>query len=343
MPLPFYASVTDLSGLARSYRPSKDVFSAEIERLDGVWLFGPHPLSLAFHRIARQRGVPVVLGVRQDFTQYIGNRLPGRSWVWVLPAVWALERAFRRAAKRTPTVAVGNDLARRYSGRRREALEITVSLVRSSDVVSSDEALAKVWDGDVRLLTVSRLDPEKNPLLLADVLAGLSREERGWRLAVVGDGPLAQALEARCRDLGVSDAVELLGHVPNGPLLWEEYRRSHAFLHVSHTEGLPQVLREAQAAGLPVVATDVGGVGAALHGGESGLLVPPDDAQAAVDALRRLKVDGALRQRLIERGREQALAESLEVQIARILSFLQSAVAAGRRGRRDSAPVAPAG
>src|SRR5207302_57746 len=88
------------------------------------------------------------------------------------------------------------------------------------------------------------------------ILARLRERDGRWRLAVAGIGPQRAALEHRLRELGLLDAVELLGYVPNGPALWEQYRRSHALLNVSRTEGLPQVFLEAQAAGMPARATE---------------------------------------------------------------------------------------
>ena len=80
-------------------------------------------------------------------------------------------------------------------------------------------------------------------------------------------------MEERLRELGVADHADLLGYVPIDGGLLDLYRSSHAFLHVSWTEGLPQTLFEAFASGLPVVATAVGGVPAAV--GDAALLVEP--------------------------------------------------------------------
>jgi len=126
----------------------------------------------------------------------------------------------------------------------------------------------------------------------------------------------------------VSDAMDLLGYIPNGPRLTAEYRRSHAFMHVSLTEGLPQVIFEAQAAGLPIVATDVGGVADALAGGDAGLLIPPVDAPAAVAALELLRDDERLRGHLIERGLELATRDTMDAQLDRIFEFFESHIGA---------------
>lgn len=311
VPLPHYPNVRDLPAVARAFRSSVAAFSAELPRLDAVWLFGPHPLALAFARAARRASVPVALGVRQEFPAYVRSRAR-----WAVPGAEALELAWRRLARKAPAVVVGDALARAYAGGA-PVLSTGFSLIRGDEVAAGAEAHGRAWDGELRLLSVSRLSPEKNPVLLADVLARL--DER-WSLEVVGEGPLRAALEARARELGVSGRLTLAGYVPNGPALHARYRRAHAFLHVSLTEGVPQVLFEAQASGLPVVATDVGGVRAAVEG--SALLVPPRDVAAAAAAVERLRLEPAERDRLVDASLENARRETLEAQLDRVAAFL---------------------
>jgi glycosyltransferase involved in cell wall biosynthesis len=114
-----------------------------------------------------------------------------------------------------------------------------------------------------------------------------------------------------------------------GPALLERYRTSHALLHVSWTEGVPQVLYEAFASGLPVVATAVGGVAEAA--GPAALLVGPGDAAAAAGALERIAAEPALRARLIEHGLAVARAHTLEAEVARTAAFLTAELASSRR------------
>lgn len=311
VPLPHYPNVRNLRGVAGALRGSLTTFRRELQELDVVWLFGPHPVSLAFARSARRAGVPIVLGVRQDFPEYIRSRA-----AWAVPGAHALERAWRHLAQRAPAIVVGDDLAAKYAGGA-PVLSTAFSLIHSHQIANADIAHARVWEGAIRILTVGRLSPEKNPLLLADVVAQL--DER-FTLEVVGEGPLADALAARAAALGVAHRLTLAGYVANGPELWMRYRRAHAFLHVSFTEGVPQVLFEAQAAGLPIVATDVGGVRAAVK--DSALLVPPDDAAAAAAALRRLAEDPAERMGLIDASLDNARRETLEVQLGRVADFL---------------------
>jgi glycosyltransferase involved in cell wall biosynthesis len=167
----------------------------------------------------------------------------------------------------------------------------------------------------VRLLSVGRLDPEKNPLLLPAIVTKLksAAPQRQWRLTIVGDGPMAERVEQEIARLGVGGEVELAGYVAFGPKLESYYTGSDILLHVSHTEGLPQVLIEAMAAGLPMVATDVGGVAAAVAGTGTPL-VPPDDAAAAAGALIELTSDDNRRQQLANAGLRRAADLTIEAQ-----------------------------
>lgn len=325
IPLPHYPRVTAVPRLLRVARRSCRVFARMLDDVDAVWIFGPHPLAVAFALIARRRGVPLALGVRQDYVAYIRNRLPSRWWTWALPAAWTLDRIFRHLARRAPTVALGSKIARAYR-RGAPVLETGFSLVPEHAVVPLDQALARAWGAEPRIVSVGRLAPEKNPMLLLDVLALARASGTPWRLTVAGDGPERAALEQAARDRGLAGAVEFLGEVPNGDELWRVYRTGDVFLHVSLTEGLPQVLFEAQAAGLPIVATAVGGVPAALGDGAAALLIPPGDARAAVRALELLRDDPARRQELIRAGHRAVSDETLERQLDRVASFLRAHV-----------------
>jgi glycosyltransferase involved in cell wall biosynthesis len=323
VPLPFYRSqahpVAAVQGMARSLR----CFWRTLDRVDTVWLLGPHLLAIAFALLAAVRGKKVFLGVRQDMPVYVRSRHPGKRWI--LAAGYALEHAFRLLARVFPVVVVGPQLAYNYRHARR-LLQISVSLVGETEIVDPADAAAKrKWNGEngeLRVLTVGRLETEKNPLLLADVLARLCKRDQRFRLLVCGEGPMAPDLARRLAELGVADHAELLGYVPIDGGLFDLYRSSHAFLHVSWTEGLPQTLFEAFAAGLPVVATAVGGVPAAV--GDAALLVEPGNADAPAGELLRLAEDPTLRGRLIESGVERVRGHTFESQSRRVLEFFGS-------------------
>jgi glycosyltransferase involved in cell wall biosynthesis len=320
--LPDYGSVRRLWAVARTTGRTTRSFWRGLAQVDVVWTFGPHPFGLLLVALASARGKRVVLGVRQDTLEYYRARLPSPRWKPVLGPIRVMDALNRFLARRLPATVVGDAAAERYARGRARVLTMRPSLVRAADVVEEPEH--RDWSGVIEVLTVGRIDAEKNPFLLVDAVAELERLRPGrYRLRWVGTGPLTESVRARAAQAGLGDRFELPGYVPFGPELLALYRRAHALVHVSLTEGVPQVLVEALASGTPVVATDVGGIGAALEDGRAGLLVPPADREAVVEAVLRLTDDAELRTRLVDRGLELARDWTLEAEAARVAAFLQ--------------------
>src|SRR5215217_2451541 len=325
--LPHYASLKDTAGIFGTLPATLRTIWGALGRVDAVWAIGPVPMSIPIVVLGLARRKRVVLGVRRDLPRYVRHRLGGRRWAPSLGAAYVLEALFRLLARRVPTVAVGADLAQLYSGGRAPVLELTVSLVSEADVHSLSAGTYHPDAGrPVELLSVGRLDPEKAPEMLLKALARLEERTPGrYRLTIVGEGQLEDKLRAEAAQFG--DAVRFCGHIPNGPELFTLYRASDVFVHVARTEGLPQVLTEAQAAGLPIVATDVGGVRAGLGGGSEALLVPPNDPEALAAAIARLASDNDLRAVFRKRGFARARTLTLERQAARVAAFISGSEA----------------
>ena len=317
--LPYYENLAHVRDAGPALLGSLRAFWGSLGTVDCVWLLGPHPLALAFAALALARGKQVRLGVRQDFPAYVRSRHPNRRAMWV--AAWLLEVMYRGLAKLVPVVAVGPELAAKYA-RSKRVLELTVSLIHDDDVIEPDTALQRDYDGALRILAVGRLEEEKNPLLLADVLAELNREDARWSLIICGEGRLQDALEARLDEHGERASAELRGYVPFGEPLTTLYRSSHVLLHTSWTEGMPAVLPEAFAAGLPAVAADVGGISRAVGG--AAILVPPGSPEAAATAVRSIAADPALRERLVREAHAFATAHTIETETRRVADFLSA-------------------
>lgn len=140
------------------------------------------------------------------------------------------------------------------------------------------------------VVVIGRLEWQKGHSLLLEALARLeSARIRGWRVWLVGPrtGPrgYAASLEEQCRSLGLRDVVRFLPAMHDVPALLS---RVDALVLASRWEGFPNVVLEAMASELPIVATRVGDVPTMLADGETGLLVDPDDAESLADGLRRL-------------------------------------------------------
>lgn len=147
------------------------------------------------------------------------------------------------------------------------------------------------------VLSVGRLSREKAHL---DLLEGFNRlretkPEISCKVIIVGDGPERAGLEAAAASLGCQELVIFTGDVSDVQTF---YALADVFALPSHSEGSPNVLLEAMAANVPVVATAVGGVPEMVENNESALLVPPNDPTSLAASIARLLTDGRLGQRL---------------------------------------------
>jgi len=152
------------------------------------------------------------------------------------------------------------------------------------------------------LTFVGRLAPPKDPFALLEAVKKLPEGV----LLLVGDGELRPLVERSIRELGLVDRVRLLGQRSDIPRI---LAASNIFVLSSRWEGLPYTIIEAMMAGLPVVATEVGGVPELVEDGVTGFLIPPRDPEALAEALQKLIADPELRRRMGQAGREKALKE----------------------------------
>jgi glycosyltransferase involved in cell wall biosynthesis len=142
-----------------------------------------------------------------------------------------------------------------------------------------------------RVVSVARFEAPKDQATLLAALARLA--DLDWELELVGDGPDEAAIRALAGRLGIAARVRFLGYQSDvAPML----ARAQIFALSSRSEAFPRSVLEAMRAGLPVVASDVGGVSEAVESGITGAVVPRSDAQSLAEALRRLVLDPATRQ-----------------------------------------------
>jgi glycosyltransferase involved in cell wall biosynthesis len=238
---------------------------------------------------------------------------PARAWIG---RGWALGR--RLLYPRAATVVVLAEGMRRAFGRRIRSL---VEVIPNPVLLQPAEAEAPMA-GRKRLLAVGRLHPVKGFDRLVQAFAAVAPRLPEWELVILGEGPERPRLEAQAARTGLGDRIRLPGHRGNPfPL----YRGAQALALASSVEGFPNVLVEAMACGLPVLATAcTPAIADILEGGRLGLMVAPDSADALAAGLDRLLGDAACRERLaasapevLERFEQGALLDRWEALLAR--------------------------
>lgn len=153
------------------------------------------------------------------------------------------------------------------------------------------------------ILYIGRLVPEKGQAVLLEAVAKLAERGTEVNVALAGEGSLRPELEAKVGRLGIAERVRFLGAVGQDEL-HRLYEEAAIFCLPSFAEGVPVVLMEAMAMGLPVVTTRIAGIPELIEDGRSGVLLAPGRADSLADSLATLVADGELRRRLGEGGRE---------------------------------------
>jgi glycosyltransferase involved in cell wall biosynthesis len=193
-------------------------------------------------------------------------------------------------------------LTRGVPARRCTLIENAIDIEQYARKLSVGEAKRKFGFPPERLVigAVGRLSEEKGFDHLIRATAELVKAGFDLSLLIVGEGDQEPYLRSLSTELGCADRVTLLGYRSD---LTELYQAMDVFALSSLREGLPNVVLEAMALEIPIVATSVAGVAQLIRDGETGLLVPPKSVAELSAALARLLRDGDLRQRLTQSAR----------------------------------------
>jgi glycosyltransferase involved in cell wall biosynthesis len=198
-----------------------------------------------------------------------------------------IERVLARLADRVVCVCEAEARLARAVGPA-ERVRVVHNGIEPAGVGPVDRRMAELAADGPLVCALTLLRPGKGIETLIDALPAVLACEPRTRLAIGGDGPDLQVLRARASRLDVAEAVHFLGRSADPLSL---LRGAQIFVHPSWAESFPYVVLEAMSLGLPIVASDVGGVGEAMSAGESGMLVAPGDPRALARALIELLED----------------------------------------------------
>ncbi len=234
------------------------------------------PFVFTAHGWAFTDGVPLKRKAVALTSEWLAGRLGG----WVI----AVSEYDHRLALRYKVIPPGR-ITTIHNGIRDVPMSLRASFARP---------------GARRMTMVARFAPPKDFGALLRAVADL--RDLPWTLELVGDGPLLAETRALADRLALTARVSFAGACNDVP---ERLARAHIFVLISNYEGLPISILEAMRAGLPVVASNVGGVSEAVAEGQTGFLIPRGDVVALQQRLRRLLSDFDLMRRLGEAGRKR--------------------------------------
>ncbi len=197
-------------------------------------------------------------------------------------------------------------------------------------LLSRDEGRTFIIEKEPRLgefrndfwtMTIAELHPIKRHDAVIEVIKEIAVKEPRTRHIIISDGEERSELERKISENQLQENVFLLGRIDDADKL---LKAADVFILASRSEGMPYVLIEALFAGLPIVATEVGGVPEIIKSGVSGLLTPPLDNKALFMAILSLRQDASLREKLGQKAKERSGQFTLELTLERTLEVYRS-------------------
>jgi glycosyltransferase involved in cell wall biosynthesis len=285
-----------------------------------AWLYPDDVLAATMRFLT---GTPIVMSGRRNIQAH--DRLG--------PLAGPIDRV---VARLTDAVVANSEAAARFAVASHHTDPSRLHVIRNGvDLVEPLSAAERaLWrrrmgtlDDDFVIGCVGRYRPIKGQALLIDAVARLAPSRPHLRLVIVGEGELRAALEDQVRALGLLDRVRLHGNEHDPRTMYGAF---DLVAQASISEGLPNALLEAAAAGRPIVATDAGGTEEIVIDGRTGLLVPTGSIDALADGLRRAVDDPELRQRLGRAAREHVEATFSLGRFAQEYGDLYEALAASK-------------
>lgn len=231
------------------------------------------------------------------------------------------QRALDRLCAKIPDriIAISNDI--------RQSLEkegFREKIVFIPNAVETQGLHERLDNNGFRILAVGSLTAQKDHATLISALGMLARIGVQFTATIIGQGSLQETLQAHVEREGIVEKVRFSGALPHDAVL-REYENADVFVLSSRWEGSPNTVLEAMAAGLPVVATHVGGVSDFVLDQETGILVQPGEPEAISRALASLARDPILRSDMGIAGRERVSNHfSVEARFERLRGIVNS-------------------
>lgn len=282
--------------------------------IEGAIVFFSLPCGPVALRLHRALGVPYVVSLR-------GGDVPGLATE--IDGLHRLLAPARRRVLRSALAVVANDAGLARQSERADPYGVRVIPNGVDSGMFVPRARSRAGGGPTTVLFVGRFHQQKNlPFLLEQVARLHEAAPHDWRLVMVGDGPERSAVEHAIQRLGLRDITTLHGWQDDKLKLIALYHQADVLVNPSVYEGMPNVVLEAMACGLPVVASRIPGNDSLVIPGETGALFAPGDGDALCNALQSLRDNPTRARAQGDAGRRRAEATFSWDQVARDYALL---------------------
>ena len=279
-----------------------------LQTMDVVHVHHPFLSGTLALLYCRQRGIPIIFTNHTRYDLYAQAYLPMMPDVVGNAALQSYMPAFCRSCDMVVSPSSGMREVLKQFG-----VDVPIEVVPNGVDLKPfqnpggpvDRVELGFAPGDVVLLFVGRLGPEKNLDFLLRTFTGAVQAYDHLRLVLIGGGPERENLEDWVRRAGIQQAVRFVGSISYDQMP-RYMAMANAFVTASVTEVHPLTVIEAMAAGLPVVGINSPGIGDTVKDGETGFLVPQEDIAMFTAMMIRMAVDTASRQRMGQQARLEA-------------------------------------
>jgi glycosyltransferase involved in cell wall biosynthesis len=301
----------------------KRIINENKHKFDCALVRGPSPLlPIVFSAL---EPLPTALFIVGDYLEGV-DELPQPSWRKQLIKLWTLWNTSgqMRALRKSLVFVNSMQLHEKFKPFTDRIIETRTTTLSESDFFIVDD---RCTQSSCHLLYTGRIDRTKGLHELIESIKILIDRGTDVHLDIVGwsgdRDPTEDELKKKVNLYGLAHRVFFRGFKPLGPELFSYYKKADFYIIPSYAEGFPRSIWEAMAHSVPVIATRVGSISAYVKNLEEGILIPPRDPSAIVDAVEQLIGNSYLRQKLIKNGRKLAGENTLQKRTGEIVKSLK--------------------
>ncbi|RKX93784.1 MAG: hypothetical protein DRP84_07950 [Spirochaetes bacterium] len=299
------------------------VLHKEIKKSDAVMVMHDDFLGLITLLQARKQKKPHLLFLGGNQVEVVRNKYTGLKRWGAIYLAHLFEKIDQYWMDHGLTVLVtGREMIERLLAPERYIYPYFTSLISDEDIIYRKPR--DISSNSTNILYAGFLTENKGVHILLEAFARFREKYHtpDIKLHLAGDGYFRPKLEEICQQLKITENVIFYGFIGDKEKLKQLFREADMFVLPSKSEGIPKVLLEAMAYGVPILTTNVGGIPDIIEDGVNGLLIPPGSPGGLVKGMAKILFDAKLRQKLIDGGYHFIKEHTKEKQAKEIIEYL---------------------